>query len=763
MPDDEDTTRRDPAATGGRRDLVDWSDFLRGESLVLARHPELLFQQAMNRGDRVGPGRAATRRLADGRERRPWLRWFDRADGESGDLSLEAPPGAVRALAVSADGRRIVCATEDRVTSWDAATGRRVGAVEHGGGGCAIDPAGTSLLFARGERVSLHDLEGGLRAESPLDAEGAATCCRFSSEGARIAVGTDAGWVVVLDRETLRTVSRFDAHSLQRVVSCAFLPGEERLVTGSSGGVLGLWTLDGTELARHQAHREKVYSIAVSPDGRSILTCSGGLEAGPAWDFAVVPELYVWSAATGEREEILPVGQGYEIRACAWSPRGDLLASGGTDRVVTIWDARSFDRSDVFTGHAGDIEALAFSRDGSQLASASPDGSVRVWRMPSPAVGEPRRRNGPAWSRARVVPDVEPGATAIRRYPGRVGGCRFSRDGALALLQGWSGQMQGMLVVLDTRDRSTRATFYEHMYGVGACDASPTGDRAISIGVIEGDGIRILDLGTQSVVADAASEDDHEDRPTACAWVRDDRVASGSAGGILKLWNAAAELVATRDGGPGEIRALAASESGDRFASASGAGTLRLWDAEDGRALAVLEGHHGPVTACAFSGDGRRLVSRSDDRTVRLWDTDSGASIAVLGEQADAVFDEAGRRLVTLGPRSVGVWDPESCTRLHEVPIPALRSAPGLRLCSVREEWVLLVLEEWVVVLDLDGCEVARQRIEEGILGARFDPASGAIMVVDRAGVLYRMRFERPGSTEATPDSKGPLPRQRSR
>src|SRR5262249_32563180 len=67
------------------------------------------------------------------------------------------------------------------------------------------------------------------------------------------------------------------------------------------------------------------------------------------------------------------------VRAVAFSPDGNRIASGGEDRVVKVRDAVDGRELLMLRGHTGRIEALAFSPDGKWLASGSDDRSVKIW------------------------------------------------------------------------------------------------------------------------------------------------------------------------------------------------------------------------------------------------------------------------------------------------------------------------------------------------------------------------------------------------
>jgi WD40 repeat protein len=58
-----------------------------------------------------------------------------------------------------------------------------------------------------------------------------------------------------------------------------------------------------------------------------------------------------------------------------------VLATGGDDNRVVLWDVRTQKKLHTLEGHAGSIAALAFTRNASNLVSSGRDQVLRVWNV----------------------------------------------------------------------------------------------------------------------------------------------------------------------------------------------------------------------------------------------------------------------------------------------------------------------------------------------------------------------------------------------
>nr|GAT47712.1 predicted protein [Mycena chlorophos] len=117
-----------------------------------------------------------------------------------------------------------------------------------------------------------------------------------------------------------------------------------------------------------RGHSETVTSVAFSPDGTHIASCSG--------DHTV----RIWDAATGEALGSPLKGHGDWVTSVAFSPDETRIASGSYDCTVRIWDAATGEAlGSPLEGHGALVTSVAFSPDGTHIASGSHDHTVQTW------------------------------------------------------------------------------------------------------------------------------------------------------------------------------------------------------------------------------------------------------------------------------------------------------------------------------------------------------------------------------------------------
>jgi WD40 repeat protein len=263
--------------------------------------------------------------------------------------TLTGHRGTVHTVAYSADGRTLVSAEEDqKVIVWN--------------------PDGWDVVTGRGRTILRPPVRVRTMALAP--------------DGRTLAFGGEDGMVGLWDVAQRKERLALKRH--ENLVTClAFSPDSTALASGGSDETVKVWDLtQGKErwsVTPPLGHPE---AVAFSPDGKQLAV--GGTSPGPGLEKGEedrqASAIVLLDAADGTERRRLK-GHTDSVSVLAITPDGKTLVSGSRDRTVRLWDVATGVEKKVLKGHADTLKALAASADGKLLASSDNRGIIRIWEV----------------------------------------------------------------------------------------------------------------------------------------------------------------------------------------------------------------------------------------------------------------------------------------------------------------------------------------------------------------------------------------------
>ena len=371
------------------------------------------------------------------------------------------------------------------------------------------------------------------------------------------------------------------------VLSVAISPTGKRLAAGTRKGFVCIWTiqLPLQPPQRVLEHQNLVVSVVFSPDDRRVASAS--------WDRNVC----LCMAETGQLISVMSGHVDY-VSVVAFSPGGDILASGSYDNTVRFWDGRSGEPSGIrLLNHDSMVVTVCFSLDGTKIFAGLWNCTIQVWDMGS--------------------------KTAIRTLSGQSLSIHFPGNGRLLVATGsWTGFNNAQLWYLD-RDFGDASSVMLRGHSGFVSSAAFSSDSQYVATSAQENTIRIWDARDDQTVAVPLPA--HNDMVYSLAVSADGAyIASGSRDKSVRVWDAQTgePMRPPLLGHAGFVRSVAISQNARIIASGGqDDNTARLWDVHTGQTVGEIPGNHSAgVKAVALSPDTQWLAVGTNDGDVQIWD-----------------------------------------------------------------------------------------------------------------------------------------------
>jgi WD40 repeat protein len=293
-------------------------------------------------------------------------------------------------------------------------------------------------------------------------------------------------------------------------------------------------------------------------------------------------------AAAAHAQDLLQEEDQRAIHRLAVSPDSKLLASGGADTLVRIWDLQSKKVVAKLKGHTGDVNGLSFSPDGKTLASGDLYKNAKLWDVAAKTLKKGAELPGGVYSMT-FRPDGK------RVYVG-------SREPWVYL---WDPEAAPDAAVAKLRSDND-------VPGIAASK-----DGKMLVHSDGGGGVFLWNAESGELI----KQEKHGSITTAAVFSPDGKVfVTGGGDGSVKQWDAATGAAKAGFSCPDlDVRSLAYKPDGKLIVAGLADGHVKVIDAASGKVTKDITAHDGPVADLVITPDGKLMVTGSLDFSIKVW------------------------------------------------------------------------------------------------------------------------------------------------
>ena len=468
---------------------------------------------------------------------------------------------------------------------------------------------------------------------------------------------------VVNARRIRRTINAHDG-TINNIVYSP-LKGESdlhRLVTVGADQSAKVWDVISNTMTLLAGHTGIIHRADFNFDGRVVAT--GGADG----------KVLLWNTESGQIQLEIEAHE-YSIDNLAYHPNKQQVATtSASENCVKLWDTGSgIESAKIVVGHI--INDLDYNKDGSKIVTADQSGTIKIWTTNPGKELLSIESTGRIFNNVIFSPDssliVASGENyKISIWDAQNGQLKRNINAHTELITDLSFDPSGNKIASASYDKTTKIwdvqsgrkllTLLGHQNKIHSIDYNGNGSR---LATASEDGIiKVWDVTPNN---DNVPIRNHKSSVTSINFSQDKMYfVTTSTDGTAKLWQLESKQIrhVFSHGKNSEIQLLTSAFSNDSLYVATGGKDSKvfIWEVKTGRILRELMTEEKEIYSLSFSSDGRHLAVGG--KSVSLWNLESGELADILLGHEDEIhclnYSPDGKKIATAGQDTeINIWN----------------------------------------------------------------------------------------------------------